>query len=193
MLLKQVYVSNLWHRWTRQRTARSSIARLPVAVVDLVDRYLRRHRRKQLGHYPKNTPGTITPLSITASITANNKVCDGTATAAFKCSLTGILAIDVNNVSCTGGTASFAGSDAGANQAVTATGLTLTGAATMDYSINTTATTTATLIKADQTISWNTPSDDLWHGVEQHSAQCDGHWSAEWHSTWSANVYAGCG
>jgi hypothetical protein len=66
----------------------------------------------------------IAPKALFASIAAPDKIYDGTAAAAFSCSLDGIVAPD--DVSCSGGNAAFAGENAGVHT-VTATGLALTG------------------------------------------------------------------
>jgi hypothetical protein len=104
-----------------------------------------------------NASGTINPLTITGSITALDKTYDGTALAAITArSLTGVLANDV--VSYAGGAATFSDSNAGVGKTVTATGLYLIGADAGNYAVNSTATATATIFKANQQISWNAPA-----------------------------------
>ncbi|GLQ41985.1 hypothetical protein GCM10007902_18350 [Dyella nitratireducens] len=94
---------------------------------------------------------TLTPLAITVGATAANKVYDGTGTATVT-SLTsgGVLAGDTVNFTDTG--ASFASPnvahDTNGNviaQTVTVSGVAASGANAGDYTINTTATTTATI------------------------------------------------
>src|SRR5206468_1750911 len=77
------------------------------------------------------------------SITASNKIYDGTTAATIVTrSLTGVLGSDA--VSLTGGTASFASKTAGTAKTVTATGLSLSGIDAANYQLaSTTATTTA--------------------------------------------------
>jgi len=82
------------------------------------------------GNYTVNSTATatadITPLAITGSITASNKIYDATTAATIAShTLTGVLSGDV--VSYTGGTATFANKNVGTAKTVTATGLSLTG------------------------------------------------------------------
>ena len=66
--------------------------------------------------------------TVTGSITANNKIYDGTTAATIATrTLSGALAGD--DVSLSGGTASFASKSVGTAKTVTATGLSLSGAA----------------------------------------------------------------
>jgi trimeric autotransporter adhesin len=94
--------------------------------------------------------GVIDPLAITGSITANNKTYDGnnTATIATR-SLAGVIIGDT--VSYTGGTATFDNKNVGIGKTVMATGLGLSGADAGNYTVNTTASTTADIAKADIT------------------------------------------
>ncbi len=108
------------------------------------------------GNYTVNSTATatasITPLAITGSITAEDKVYDGTTTATITSgSLSGVLGSDV--VSLTGGTATFADKNVGTDKPVTATGLTLTGADAANYTVNSTATTTANITPAPLTVT----------------------------------------
>jgi len=98
------------------------------------------------GNYTVNSTATttadITALALTGSVTAANKVYDATTNAAITSrSLTGVLGGDT--VGYVGGTATFADKNAANGKTVTATGLSLTGADAGNYSVNTTATTTA--------------------------------------------------
>jgi hypothetical protein len=98
------------------------------------------------GNYTVNTTATttadITALAITGSITAASKTYDGTATATILTrTLSGVLGGDV--VSYSGGTATFSDKNVGVGKTVTATGLSLSGADAGNYTVNTTATTTA--------------------------------------------------
>jgi filamentous hemagglutinin family protein len=98
------------------------------------------------GNYTVNTTASttadITALAITGAITAANKTYDGTTAATITDrSLSGVIAGDT--VDYVGGTATFADKNAGSSKTVTATGLGLGGADANNYSVNTTATTTA--------------------------------------------------
>ena len=100
----------------------------------------------EAGNYTANTATTttanITALAITGSITASNKVYDGTTTATILTrTLAGVVSGDV--VSYVGGTANFADKTVGASKTVTATGLSLSGADAGNYTVNSSATTTA--------------------------------------------------
>ncbi|WP_263418906.1 MBG domain-containing protein [Terriglobus albidus] len=104
-----------------------------------------------------NASGTISPLTIAGSITASDKTYDGTNTASIATrTLSGILSNDAVNY--TGGTATFSDSNAGVGKTVTAVGLYLSGVDAGNYAVNSTATTTATIAKANQQISWSAPA-----------------------------------
>src|SRR5439155_21893695 len=85
---------------------------------------------------------TVSPVTVTGSVTANNKVYDGgtSATIATR-SLSGVLFSD--DVSLSGGTGSFVNKNTGSSKTVNATGLTLTGAAAGNYALASTTATTA--------------------------------------------------
>jgi hypothetical protein len=101
--------------------------------------------------FVNNTTGVITNLTLTGSITASNKVYDGTTAATISSySLTGVIGSD--DVHLTGGTANFSDKTVAAGKSVTATGLTLIGAAAGNYSVNTTANATANISPAALTI-----------------------------------------
>ena len=88
------------------------------------------------------TTADITALAITGSITAANKTYDGNNRATITGrTLTGVIAGDT--VSYVGGTATFSDKNAATGKTVTATGLSLSGADAGNYTVNTTATTTA--------------------------------------------------
>ncbi len=97
------------------------------------------------GNYTLTQPtatADITPLAITGSITASNKVYDGTTPAAIATrNLFGVISSDV--VSYVGGTATFADKTVGTGKTVTATGLFLSGADVGNYTVNGTTRTTA--------------------------------------------------
>jgi hypothetical protein len=115
--------------------------------------------------------GTITSLTITGSITASDKTYDATSSATIATrTLSGVLGSDA--VSYSGGLAVFSDSNAGMAKVVTATGLYLTGTDAGNYLVNGTATTTATILKANQVISWSTPAPIVF-GTSLSSTQLD--------------------
>lgn len=103
--------------------------------------------------------GAISKLTIKGSITAQDKPYDGNTTAVILLrTLTG--AIPGDNVSYSGGTATFSSPDVGNNKTVTATGLTLAGTDAPNYSVNTTASTTASItwiVTTSTSVSANPP------------------------------------
>ena len=113
------------------------------------------------------TTAKITPKSITGSFTAADKLYDGTVAATITGrSLTGVVGND--DVSLSGGTATFANADVGQGKTVTGTGFGLVGAAKGNYSLaSSTLTTTASI-----TYGWDgflQPINDTAHqtGVNQ--------------------------
>ncbi|MCY2964401.1 MAG: YDG domain-containing protein, partial [Planctomycetota bacterium] len=84
----------------------------------------------------------ITAATLVGSITANNKTYNGldTATIATR-TLSGVLLTD--DVTYTGGSATFDNKNVGVGKTVTGTGLGLSGADAGNYTVNSTATTTA--------------------------------------------------
>ena len=99
-----------------------------------------------------SNPANITQLALTGTVTVSNKVYDGTTNASIAAySLPGMINGDV--VSLTGGTASFADKTAANGKTVTVTGLALTGANAANYTVNSTASTTANITKAALTVS----------------------------------------
>ena len=106
----------------------------------------------------------ITPLLLTGSITAADKVYDGaTAATITGRGVSGVLMVDMGNVSLTGGTATFSDKNAGNDKTVTATGLSLTGSAADDYSVSTSATTTADTTPRTLTVT-ATGTDKVYDG-----------------------------
>ncbi|MCK9387664.1 MAG: YDG domain-containing protein [Sulfuritalea sp.] len=87
---------------------------------------------------------TITPLGITGSITAADKVFDATTTATITSrTLAGVVGADT--VTYTGGTATFDTAAVGAGKTVTGSGLGLSGADAGNYTVNPNPTTTAAI------------------------------------------------
>ncbi len=111
-----------------------------------------------------STTASITAKSVTGSFTANNKVYDGTnvATIATR-ALTG--AVPGENVTLTGGTATFADKNVGTGKTVTGTGFTLGGADAGNYSLaSTTPTTTANITAKSLTGSF-TAANKVYDGT----------------------------
>ena len=102
------------------------------------------------GNYALSSPTATTSANIatavlTATVTAANKVYDGTPSATVTaCTLSGAIAGDA--VTCAWGPASFASASVGTGKSVTVTGITLSGANAGDYTLSSTsATTTANI------------------------------------------------
>ena len=91
--------------------------------------------------------------STKADLTVANKIYDGTTMAIISaCTLTAIDPGDT--VTCSASAANFSDPNAGSNKTVTATGITLAGADAGKYTLtNTTATTTADILKAPATVA----------------------------------------
>ncbi len=107
------------------------------------------------GNYSVNstaaTTADITPLAIVGSITASGKVYDGTAVATILAkTLAGVISGD--SASYTGGAAAFADKNVGTGKTVTATGLSLSGGDAGNYTVNSTATTTADISRHSLTV-----------------------------------------
>jgi filamentous hemagglutinin family protein len=99
-------------------------------------------------------PGTITPLALIGSITAANKVYDGTNTATITSrTLATPIAGDV--VTYVGGTATFNDRNVAIGKPVAGIGFALAGADAANYTVNPTANTTANITPAPLTIRAN--------------------------------------
>ena len=108
------------------------------------------------GNYTVNTTATttadITALGLTGNITAANKVYDGTNAATITSrTLSGVIGGDT--VSYVGGTATFSDQNTALGKTVTAAGLGLTGLDAGNYTVNTTATTTADITARPLTVT----------------------------------------
>src|SRR6266545_3576027 len=110
---------------------------------------------------------------VTASATASNKTYDGSATATItSCTLSGVLAGDSANVSCSAASASFSDTNAGDGKAVTASGIALSGNTSGNYALSsTTATTTANINRKSVTASI-TASDKVYDGTAAAITNC---------------------
>lgn len=96
----------------------------------------------------------ITPLGITGSFTADDKVYDGNTTAAILTqSLESVLLGDEGNVILTGGTANFADPNVTNDITVTASGMILSGSAAGNYELISIGTTEADITQAPLTIT----------------------------------------
>ena len=105
-----------------------------------------------------NASLSVGQATVDPHITANNKEYDGTNVAAIATrSLSGVLGFD--DVTLTGGSATFADKNAGTGKVVTATGLSLGGTMKDNYALSsTTAQTTADITQAPLTVTANNAS-----------------------------------
>src|SRR5207247_1218549 len=92
----------------------------------------------------------ITAVPVTATVTAANKVYDGTTAATATCTLTGVLS--GGTVTCSAAGATFASAAVGTGQTVTVTGITLSGAAASNYTLAS-PTATADITSAPPTVT----------------------------------------
>ncbi len=98
--------------------------------------------------------GDVTPLSITASISATSRAYNGNVDASVSCSPIGIIGSDA--VTCSAASASFADKNVGNGKVVTGSGITLGGADKADYDLtDTSTTTTADITSASLTVTAN--------------------------------------
>ncbi|MEK6752680.1 MAG: sortase, partial [Chloroflexota bacterium] len=105
-------------------------------------------------NYSGSATGTlnIAQATVIPNITADDKVYNGNAAAAFTCSLTGVFGLD--DVTCSGGAASFADKNVGAGKKVDATGLGLSGVDVANYLLDpTTASDTADITARTLTVT----------------------------------------
>ena len=95
---------------------------------------------------------TISPKALSGSVVVAGKTYDASTAANISSrSLSGVIGVE--DVSYVGGVASFADKNAGLAKVVTATGLSLAGADAGNYSVNSSASTTAAISKANLTVS----------------------------------------
>jgi len=97
------------------------------------------------------TTGDITPATLAASIVASSKPYDGTTAASTTCSLSGKIGSD--SVTCAATAAAFNTKNTGTGKAVTATGISLSGTDAGNYTVNSTAATTAAITKLAITVT----------------------------------------
>lgn len=106
----------------------------------------------------------ITALALIGTITANNKTYDGNTAATIATrSLSGVIGGDA--VTYSGGTATFDNRNAGVGKTVTATGLSLSGADSGNYTVNGTATALADITRQTITGSSFTASSKVYDGT----------------------------
>src|SRR5206468_8642949 len=100
-----------------------------------------------------STTANITAATVTALVSVNNKVYDGTTNATIATrALNGVLGSD--DVSLSGGTASFASKTVGSNKTVSVSGLSLSGADAANYQLaSSTASTTANITARSLTVT----------------------------------------
>src|SRR6266545_2817258 len=120
------------------------------------------------------TTADITPKSVTASITASDKVYDGTAAAITNCALTGVIASDTGNVGCLASSSAFSDKNVGMGKAGTAS-VGLTDAAADNYVVtSTSATTTAGITARTLTVSGVTANNKIYDGTPAASLTTSG-------------------
>lgn len=111
------------------------------------------------GNYTVNTTATttasITPAVLTVTAAGQNKVYDGTTAATVTLS-DNRIAGDVLTASYA--TAAFTDPNAGTGKTINVGGITISGPDAGNYTVNATATTTAVITKANQTIVWAAPA-----------------------------------
>ncbi len=122
----------------------------------------------QAGNYQLGTVATtaadITPATVTGTFTAANKVYDGgiTATILTRGLSTGVVGTD--DVTLTGGTATFDTSGVGTAKTVTGAGFTLTGAQAGNYQLGAVAQALADITAKELTVTGITANSKPWDG-----------------------------
>ena len=101
---------------------------------------------------------TVAQKSITATVTANNKIYDATTTATQNtCTLSGVLPADSANVTCSAGTLSFADKNVGTAKVVSVSAISLSGVAAPSYQLSsTTASASADITARPLTVTATT-------------------------------------
>jgi hypothetical protein len=95
---------------------------------------------------------SITPKALTATVAAQDKIYNATTAATItQCNLSGVVGTDAVTCSATSGV--FNDKNVGPAKTVTASGISLSGSAAGNYSVNSTAQTTANITKALATAS----------------------------------------
>jgi hypothetical protein len=145
-----------------------------------------------LGSSGMNSTLSVSQVTLTASVTAANKVYDGGATATLTgCTLAGVILADTGKVTCSAAAAAFAPYNVGSGITVTATGITLGGSAAGNYTLlSTQATTTANITTASPAVTVNCPAanyDTTAHGCTAlaRGVTADGDISSQGTFSWS--------
>ena len=108
---------------------------------------------------------TINQKTLTPNITASNKVYDGNTSATILTrTLTGGI-VGTDDVTLTGGTATFVNKNVGTGKTVTATGLTLSGTSAVNYVLSSTSATTTADITAKAITGSITVSNKIYDGT----------------------------
>ena len=106
----------------------------------------------------------VTPATVTGSITASDKTYDSTTAATISgYSLGGVIGSD--DVSLTGGTATFSDKNVGTGKSVTATSLSLTGADAGNYALASASASTTASINARALVVSATGLDKVYDGT----------------------------
>ena len=126
-----------------------------------------REAKGYTGTYEKEF--TINPKKVTVnSITANDKVYDGTTNATLNVEIKGLIDSDKNEISATA-TGAFEDKKAGKNKKVTISSINLSGAKSGNYTLNTDGSqknTTATISQLPLAIKWNEITSFVYDGKE---------------------------
>ncbi|HMH79084.1 MAG TPA: YDG domain-containing protein, partial [Candidatus Acidoferrum sp.] len=114
---------------------------------------------------------TIRKKSVTAAITADDKDYDATTAATIHCTLSGVLAAETANVTCSG-TGSFADANAGPGKTVTSNNLTLGGPASGNYILSTTTATASATIRKKSVTPAVTADNKDYDGTTSATTDC---------------------
>lgn len=123
------------------------------------------------GNYTLTQPGItadITPKALTiAGVTVTQKVYDGSTTAVLSgtAALSGVISPDVVSLITTGVTANFNTAAVGATKPVTATGYTLSGTSSGNYTVTQPTTLTATITAKPLTVNGLTANNKVQDGT----------------------------
>ena len=106
---------------------------------------------------------TVSQLEVIVAATGANKVYDGNVNDAATLSSTGIISGDTVNLADT--SATFANKNVGNGKTVTVSGISASGTDAANYTVNTTATTTANITPAALTLGGITASNKVYDGT----------------------------
>jgi hypothetical protein len=109
---------------------------------------------------------TVGRVTVTATVTASNKGYDGAAIATQNsCTLTGIVAGDDGNVTCSAGTLTFSDKNVGTGKTVNVSGISLSGSAAGNYTLSSTTAITTANITALHIMGTFTASNKVYDGT----------------------------